>query len=164
MKSKTKPITYCQHHWMHIPMLGNKKYMCTECHIFGFKIKSDPFNRIQEHSAVVSDDLLEQYMALGCTAEVAQDKKPRGPKPCFVRPMRMPNGCTHTWVHAPEFEEVGSPQRFKCENCGQIGKRTPEGDTQPYSKSYEENLYRYWVKRTKAKLMAVVEQANVKEN
>ena len=159
---RTKIPTFCPHRWVHIPTLGTRKYMCPMCHMFGFQIKGN--KRIQEHSILVSDDLLEQYLELDTSCRHKIEAKPRGPEPGYPRPAKRFVACNHTWVDAPEFTESESHKRYKCITCGRIGTHAKLGEIQPYSRSHEGDIYRYWEKRNKAQLKPNMEETSGKEH
>lgn len=148
MKNTTriKFSMYCQHHWKAVPGVGVRKYMCTECSMFGFKLKDDPLPRVHEHSIAVSNDLLDQYIELGQPIGTYVDpEKRRGPKPGIVR-MREYEGCDHNWVPAPEYSDNHHP-RLKCTKCKRAGKARASGEIVVFVKEYTDSLRRFQIRR-----------------
>ena len=141
-----KVSTYCHHRWQAVPKIGVRKYMCTECSMFGFQLKGDPLHGIREHSIEVSKDLLDQYIELGQpTMTYMEPEKRAGPKPGPVR-MHEYDGCEHNWVPAPEYSDILFP-RLKCTKCPSIGRELATGEIAPFSRDYAGSLRRYQCKQ-----------------
>jgi len=122
-------------------MIGVRKYMCTECFMFGYRLRGSSATGIREHSIEVSDDLLEQYIALDQPAliDVMLEKR-RGPKPGISR-MREYEECAHSWVPAPEYSTEHFP-RLRCTLCTRIGRKLLTGDIVPFGEHYAGSLRR----------------------
>ena len=141
-----KVSTYCHHRWKAVPKLGVRKYICTECSMFGFQIKGDPLHGIREHSVDVSTDLLDQYIELvQPTVTYVEPEKRSGPKPGPVR-MHEYDGCDHNWVPAPEYSDNHHP-RLKCTKCKRAGKARSSGEVVVFVKEYADSLRRFQVRR-----------------
>jgi hypothetical protein len=149
MKNTTriKISANCQHHWKAILALGTRKYMCTECSIFGFKLKDDPLPRVHEHSIEVSNYLLDQYIELvQPTVTYVEPEKRSGPKPGIIR-MRADNSCAHDWIPAPEYSDETHP-RLKCTKCGRVGRKwASTGEVLPFVEEYAASLRRYQIRK-----------------
>lgn len=138
--TKIKVSAFCNHQWKAVPALGVRKYMCTQCSMFGFKRKDDPLHRMHEHSVEVSDDLLDQYILLAeGWKTVAMPEERSGPKPGIIR-MRE-DGCAHDWVPAPEYSDTHHP-RLKCTKCSKVGKEKSTGEIVVFVKEYADTLKR----------------------
>ena len=154
---KIKVSSFCNHQWKAIPAIGVRKYMCTQCGMFGFKLKDDPSGWVHEHSVEVSDDLLEQYIELGQPLMTYEEprKKP-GPKYGSVR-IHVDNDCAHDWVPAPEYSDEAHP-RLKCTKCNRIGRKwASTGETIPFVKEYADSLRRYQIRRQRLENMPICE-------
>jgi len=142
MKStaRIKIPTFCLHHWKPIPAIGVRKYMCTECLMFGFRLKCDLVSRTHEHSVEVSNDLLDQYLALVPVATYKEPEKRSGPRPGPFRMLEY-DGCEHKWVPAPEYSDCRH-SRLQCTKCKRLGRKLATGEITPFVKEYDDSLRR----------------------
>ena len=139
---KIKVSTFCNHQWKAVPAIGVRKYMCTQCSMFGFKRKDDPLHRIYEHSVEVSDDLLDQYiLQRGSEVTHTRLEEKSGPKPGIIR-MREDDACAHEWVPAPEYSN-NHHDRLKCVKCNRVGREKSTGEVEVFVEEYAETLKRY---------------------
>ena len=142
---KIKVSTFCNHQWKAVPAIGVRKYMCTQCGMFGFKVKDASLNRVHEHSIEVSDYLLDQYIELVHSTGGHVEAERLGPKPGLFR-MREYDNCEHYWVPAPEYSD-NHRTRLKCTKCERVGKRRATGEVVAFVKEYTERLRRYMIRK-----------------
>jgi len=143
--TKIKISSFCNHHWKAVPAIGVRKYMCSQCSMFGFKRKDDPLHRMHEHSVEVSDDLLEQYIAFVQPVVTYEEPERLGPKPGITR-VHEDDVCAHDWVPAPEYSDNHHP-RLKCTKCERVGKERSTGEIVTFAREYAESLRRYQIRK-----------------